>query len=34
MVDHNYNLASRYYSYATLYKKLKNLISDDFSCIV
>ncbi len=34
MVDHNYNLASRYYSYAVLDKKLKNLISDDFGCVI
>jgi hypothetical protein len=33
MVDHNYKMATRYYSYATLHKKLKNLISDYFSCI-
>ncbi len=34
MVDHNYKIASRYYSYATLHKKLKNLISDYISCVV
>ena len=33
MVDHNYKIASRYYSYATLHKKLKNLILE-FSCVV
>ena len=33
MVDHNYRIATRYFSYATLHKKLTNLISDDFSCV-
>lgn len=30
MVDHNYKLARRYYSYSVLQQKLKNLISDCF----
>ena len=34
MVENNYNIASRYYSYTTLHQKLKNLLSDFFSCVV
>ncbi len=34
MVDLNYEIARRYYSYDILHHKLKGLISDCFSCIV
>ena len=34
MMECNYQIASRYYSYTVLHKNLKNLLSSRFSCVV
>jgi len=33
MVEHNYNVATRYYSYSVLHRKLKSILPDIFDCM-